>query len=313
MMRVADCDACADLILEHSHPVSILTRQADDVQKAFQDCHRQLAGLVRYGAGTTEADTLLESLALPKVRALELTVKTMREQMEKALRSSSRVATDFPTQKALDKYLKEHPDADRTNHRVVDTTESEMGQGLRQWVKDYKDSPDRGIRRQIKQDIDRVVREKGLDRKRVMKGALISVARELAGSDQYQNLNEAAFNTGDPGFDVGNTAIWYMNGDFFRDGIMGYDWLADHGMLPDPTSVKTLSKTHIFLGRISETNLGKVYRMMQGEIWSPMGEARNLIRNKGLHHTSMSIGDIIVVNREVFMVDRMGFKTLGRL
>jgi predicted RNA-binding Zn-ribbon protein involved in translation (DUF1610 family) len=29
------------------------------------------------------------------------------------------LATDFPTQEALDKYLKEHPDADRSNHKVV--------------------------------------------------------------------------------------------------------------------------------------------------------------------------------------------------
>lgn len=31
---------------------------------------------------------------------------------------------------------------------------------------------------------------------------------------------------------------------------------------------------------------------MQGEVWSPNGEARPLIRRAGLHHTSMSVGDI---------------------
>jgi hypothetical protein len=30
------------------------------------------------------------------------------------------MATDFPTQDAMDKYLKDHPDADRSNHRVVE-------------------------------------------------------------------------------------------------------------------------------------------------------------------------------------------------
>ena len=29
------------------------------------------------------------------------------------------LAMDFPTQDAMDKYLKEHPDADRSNHKVV--------------------------------------------------------------------------------------------------------------------------------------------------------------------------------------------------
>jgi hypothetical protein len=30
---------------------------------------------------------------------------------------------DFPSQKALDKYLKEHPDADRGKHKVVKQTD----------------------------------------------------------------------------------------------------------------------------------------------------------------------------------------------
>lgn len=33
---------------------------------------------------------------------------------------------------------------------------------------------------------------------------------------------------------------------------------------------------------------------MQGEIWSPNGEANELIRSKGLFHTSMSVGDCAV-------------------
>jgi hypothetical protein len=31
------------------------------------------------------------------------------------------IGMDFPTQDAMDKYLREHPDADKTNHRVVET------------------------------------------------------------------------------------------------------------------------------------------------------------------------------------------------
>lgn len=33
------------------------------------------------------------------------------------------LAMEFPTQDALDKYLKEHPDADRSNHSVKETEE----------------------------------------------------------------------------------------------------------------------------------------------------------------------------------------------
>lgn len=35
------------------------------------------------------------------------------------------MAIDFPTQDAFDKYMKDHPDADKTNHRVVETKKEE--------------------------------------------------------------------------------------------------------------------------------------------------------------------------------------------
>ena len=49
---------------------------------------------------------------------------------------------------------------------------------------------------------------------------------------------------------------------------------------------------------------------MQAEHWSPNGEAKNLIREKGLNHTSMSVGDTIVKNGVVYMVDMLGFYDL---
>ena len=52
--------------------------------------------------------------------------------------------------------------------------------------------------------------------------------------------------------------------------------------------------------------------MMQGEAWSPQGQARYLIDKLGVGHTSMSVGDIIIVNRKMLMVDRMGFTDLSR-
>lgn len=44
-----------------------------------------------------------------------------------------------------------------------------------------------------------------------------------------------------------------------------------------------------------EINSGEesIYYRCQGEIWSPQGEANPLIRGNGLHHTSMSIGDVV--------------------
>lgn len=39
--------------------------------------------------------------------------------------AKSLMAMDFPTQDAMDKYLKEHPDADKSNHKVVETKKEE--------------------------------------------------------------------------------------------------------------------------------------------------------------------------------------------
>ena len=51
--------------------------------------------------------------------------------------------------------------------------------------------------------------------------------------------------------------------------------------------------------------------MMQGEIWSPEGQANAMIRSSGTGHTSMSVGDIIHVGNKWLMVDRYGFHALG--
>ena len=69
--------------------------------------------------------------------------------------------------------------------------------------------------------------------------------------------------------------VWYMEPSFFR-GMVG-DW-------PDPHN---LSDTHVHLN--------------------------DLIRSKGLQHTSMSIGDVLVEENEaVYLVTATGFKWLPK-
>ena len=66
--------------------------------------------------------------------------------------------------------------------------------------------------------------------------------------------------------------VWYMRPEFFADGIMG--------ILPN---ARDLSSTHVFLTNVmSDGGLDHVYHAMQGEVWSPDGEARALIQSKGL-------------------------------
>lgn len=69
---------------------------------------------------------------------------------------------------------------------------------------------------------------------------------------------------------------------------------------------------HTYLKDVYAEDLEDVYMRMQGEVWSPNGEARDLIESKNLGHTSMSVGDIIK-DKETgayFIVDTMGFSIL---
>jgi hypothetical protein len=100
---------------------------------------------------------------------------------------------------------------------------------------------------------------------------------------------------------MANYRVWYMRPEHFRDGMCG---------LNRPT-VATLSDTHIFLRDVEATDLEHCYYNSQGEIWSPMGEARELIRSKGLQHTSMSRGDVIELDGRFWLVASFGFEDLA--
>lgn len=62
---------------------------------------------------------------------------------------------------------------------------------------------------------------------------------------------------------------------------------------PAETRLTWLDITHCRVKQIEANGLDEVYRQMQGEVWSPKGEARELIRSLGLSHTSLSVGDVV--------------------
>lgn len=107
-------------------------------------------------------------------------------------------------------------------------------------------------------------------------------------------------------------AIYYMTEAQFREGSMGVKWCREKNFLPNPAD---LTKTHVHLRNIEAKDLEDVFYQQQGEVWSPNGEARDLIRGKGLRHTSMSVGDVVVDldTKETFVVDRFGFVSLGQV
>jgi hypothetical protein len=123
----------------------------------------------------------------------------------------------------------------------------------------------------------------------------------------YKSLNDK--------FPVGFVKVWYFKPEFARDMLMGYEWLQERGMLPDPNN---LEKMHVLLGSVAHPEAeydirDYLYGELQGERWSPHGEARDLIRSKGLAHTSMSVGDIIEDSGYVWMCDSVDWVDLKSL
>jgi len=90
------------------------------------------------------------------------------------------MSMDFSTKNEYDKYMKDHPDADRSKHHLVETKPSgkpsvekkdtgvELGQKLNGWVKSFN-SPSIGPtqKRQLEDLIDQEIFERKLDPKKV--------------------------------------------------------------------------------------------------------------------------------------------------
>ena len=95
--------------------------------------------------------------------------------------------------------------------------------------------------------------------------------------------------------------IWYMKPSFLR-GIVGNS--------PDPND---LSATHVHLKDIEADNREDAFDRMQAGIWSPNGEALDLIQSKELQRTSMTIGDVLVDETDaVYLVTGIGFSRLPK-
>jgi len=133
----------------------------------------------------------------------------------------------------------------------------------------------------------------------------------------YKSINDAAENPeiGKSTRDAlrpGRTEIWYMNRKGWDAFHMGPMHAAREGVpRPMAGNVKA-SGTHELLGTIAEKDVNQIFYIMQGENWAPRGEANDLIRARGLRHTSMSVGDIIVVGGRGWMVAGAGFDDLPK-
>lgn len=83
-----------------------------------------------------------------------------------------------------------------------------------------------------------------------------------------------------------------------------YDYLSPHEI-----KIDYFEGNYCPVADLVTEGLDEVYTEMQGENWSPNGEATGLIKALGLSHTSMSIGDIIYSHNEdkYYWCSWMGF------
>lgn len=102
--------------------------------------------------------------------------------------------------------------------------------------------------------------------------------------------------------------VWYAKNPVFRCNLNFVD-------------ASDLAKTHTRLQKLDNiiipsdyTDIDicqEIFIDMQGENWSPNGEANELIESLGLYHTSMSVGDVIVIDGIGYMCDSFGWKKLN--
>jgi hypothetical protein len=74
-----------------------------------------------------------------------------------------------------------------------------------------------------------------------------------------------------------------------------------------------LSATHVHLKGIEANNHEDALHRMRADIWSPNGEALDLLQSKGLQHVTTTIGDVLVdEGDDVYLVTAIGFSLLPK-
>ena len=89
----------------------------------------------------------------------------------------------------------------------------------------------------------------------------------------------------------------------------------DPDFMIDPNlTIEDIPNTHTLLLTIRAEDEEGAFGYMQGEVWSPQGQARELIEALQLKHTSMSVGDVVedVRDGKFLQVAGMGWNVLHR-
>lgn len=128
------------------------------------------------------------------------------------------------------------------------------------------------------------------------------LSEEMEETPPYNSLADAG-----KLYKPGNTEIWYAKEKYSNVMKQGYKALVHKKMLPNEN---TMFKTHSMIGTIKENDPESVFSLMQAEAWDPENKSRNMLRHVGVGHASMSVGDIIVTDEKMYIVDSDDFREI---
>lgn len=126
--------------------------------------------------------------------------------------------------------------------------------------------------------------------------------------EPYQSLNDAFYAYGGAetayGVDLsilakGDTKVWYQKSR--TDGRMFND------VVCDSINPHNMEESHILLGSVAGTDPEMLFEALQGESWSPEGEADDLLATR-VAHTSMSVGDAFQMGNSIHICEGAGWK-----
>lgn len=112
------------------------------------------------------------------------------------------------------------------------------------------------------------------------------------------------------------TSVWYYRNKFQRDAGMGFDWLKKKGL--HKIDLSNITKTHAFVKKVDLAHLSVGGSFLEGifvefqaehdfalPVTTPVGRGPEEIG-----HTSMSVGDIVEIDTDLYFCDVAGWEKL---
>lgn len=104
--------------------------------------------------------------------------------------------------------------------------------------------------------------------------------------------------------------IFYAKNKFTRDSMMGLDWLKEYNRVPTRLNLEdTHSKVLEFDVLASDFNLEQIFMDLN---FNPdkIDTTNFSAEPEGVWHQSMSVGDVVLAGRKMYIVDRIGFEEI---